>query len=144
MLRRKGFTILELMIVIAVIAILIGIALPKFKGMRDEGNIARAKGEMRTLQTAVESYRIHQGSYPTALSDLTSATPNIVGSSLPADPFNGTANYGYVQSADTATTYYVIWSPGPNAGSAPTVANNGTVTAANVIYVSNGTPGSGG
>ena len=79
MLRRKGFTILELLIVIAVIAILVGIALPRFKGMQDEGNIARAKGELRMLTTAVESYYIHNNNtLPTALSNLT----NDVGYSL--------------------------------------------------------------
>src|SRR3989339_339671 len=59
---KKGFTLIELLIVIAVISILIGIALPRFKGMQDEGNIAKATGELRTLKTAVESYYIHNNS----------------------------------------------------------------------------------
>ena len=95
---RKAFTLIELLIVIAVISILIGIALPRFKGMQDEGNIAKSKGELRTLQTALESYYIHNSlAYPAALSSLTSAVPSIV-SSIPADPFSTTsASYGYVR-----------------------------------------------
>lgn len=62
---KKGFTLIELLIVIAVISILIGIALPRFKGMQEEGKIAQAKAELRTLQTAVESYYIHNNNtYP--------------------------------------------------------------------------------
>jgi general secretion pathway protein G len=143
---RKGFTIIELLIVIAVIAILIGIALPKFKGMRDEGNIAKAKGELRTLQTAVESYKIHTNSYPTALGNLNANTtvPNIIGSTLPYDPFGATSttNYGYSANG----SYYVIYSIGVNGNGTASVDNaSGNVTAANnSIYVSNGTPGSGG
>ena len=41
--RSSGFTLIELLIVVAVISILISIALPRFKGMQDEGNIAKAK-----------------------------------------------------------------------------------------------------
>ena len=62
---KKAFTLIELMIVMAVMAILIGIALPSFRGMKEEGNIAKAEGELRTLQTAVESYAIHHSdAYP--------------------------------------------------------------------------------
>ena len=64
---RKGFTIIELLIVIAVISILVGIALPRFRGMREEGLIAQAKGELRTIQTALESYFIHNNAYPTQI-----------------------------------------------------------------------------
>lgn len=145
MLRRKGFTILELMIVMAVIAILIGIALPRFKGMRDEGNIARAKGELRTLQTGVESYRIHSSAYPTTLGNLnaSSTVPNVVGNTLPYDPFGSTntTNYGYA----TSGSYYVIYSVGVSGSGTASISNTGNVTAAsNVIYVSNGDPASGG
>ena len=139
---KKGFTIIELLIVISVIAILIGIALPRFRGMQEEGNIAKAKGELRTLQTAVESYYIHNNNtYPTALSSLTTATPNIIGSSLPTDPFNGTSNYGYAQS--TNVRFYVIYSVGIGGNGSAIINDTGTVTETNgssCIYVTNGSP----
>lgn len=139
MLRKNGFTLIELLIVIAVIAILIGIALPRFKGMQDEGNIAKAKGELRTLQTAVESYYIHNNNaYPAALATLTSATPNIIGTSLPTDPFTAASDYGYALSANSR--YYVIYSIGAGGNGSATVNDSGTVTEANgssCIYVSN-------
>lgn len=140
---RKAFTIIELLIVIAVIAILIGIALPRFKGMQDEGNIARAKSELSTLQVAIESYYLHNSNtYPTALSNLTAATtiPNIV-SVLPTDPFTSGSNYGYLISANGR--YYVVWSAGPSEnGSVSALSDTGTVTETNggsCIYITNGT-----
>jgi prepilin-type N-terminal cleavage/methylation domain-containing protein len=53
--RKKGFTLVELVIVISVIAILVGIALPRLRGMLDEGNTAKGASELRALQAAVES-----------------------------------------------------------------------------------------
>jgi general secretion pathway protein G len=139
LIRAKGFTIVELLIVISVIAILVGLALPRFKGMQDEGNIAKAKGELRTLQTAVESYYIHHSNiYPEALSNLTTATPNIIGTALPTDPFNGANNYGY--ATDTAARYYVIYSVGTTGDADVSVSTAGVVTEdpTSAIYVSNG------
>jgi len=54
--RNKGFTILEILVVISVIAILIGIAIPRFKGMQDAANAIKAKSELRSIQAAIESY----------------------------------------------------------------------------------------
>ncbi|MDP3730515.1 MAG: prepilin-type N-terminal cleavage/methylation domain-containing protein [Candidatus Omnitrophota bacterium] len=139
MFSRKGFTLLELLIVIAVIAILVGIALPKFKGMHDEGNIAKAKGELRTLQTAVESYIMHNNNtLPAALSNLTTAIPNII-KILPKDPFvaGGATDYVY----NPGTYYYAIYSVGPTAdGSAgvPDAVTGISVVAGNCVYVTNG------
>lgn len=142
MLKRKGFTILELLIVIAVISILIGIALPRFRGMQDEGNIAKAKGELRTLQTAVESYYIHNDyAYPATGSAaletaLTSAVPNII-DYVPSDPF-GSGDYVYVNGG-TNNGYYIIYSVGP-AGTGAAVITNDAVVETNgdsCIYVSN-------
>ena len=139
MFLRKGFTILELMIVIAVIAILVGIALPRFKGMQDEGNIARAKGELRMRQTAVESYAIHNNNtLPAALTNLTTAIPLISGATLPTDPFGG-ANYGYTVNG----SYFVIYSIGPALTGAAAINATGTVTetsGTSCIYVTNGSP----
>ena len=120
----KAFTLIELLIVIAVIAILVGIALPRFKGMRDEGNFAKTKGELRTLQTAVESYNIHNDAYPVQTTtvdsawqddtnSLDTATPQIISAPL-NDPFTagGGTEYRYVTSAASNSDYYVIFSVG--------------------------------
>lgn len=138
---KKGFTLIELLIVIAVISILIGIALPRFKGMQDEGNIAKAKGELRTLQTAVESYYIHNNNaYPSALGDVTQATvrPQIV-TSIPTDPFSASgAAYPYVRGG-TNNRYYVIYSVGPGENGSATISSD-TVSETNgtsCIFVSN-------
>ena len=65
---KKGFTILELLVVISVLVILIGIAIPRFKGMQDAGRVAQAKGELQTVQTAIESYYMNASpnAYPSS------------------------------------------------------------------------------
>ena len=141
---KKGFTILEMLVVIMVIAILIGIALPRFKGMQDEGNIAKAKGELRTLQIAVESYYIHHGNtYPATGSEalgplLSAARPNII-TAVPADPLNSTgAGYMYVMGG-TGNKYYILYSVGPGGNGIATITNDAVVetNSASCIYASN-------
>ena len=137
---KKGFTIIEMLIVIVVIAILVGIALPRFRGMQEEGLIAQAKGELRTIQTALESYYIHYSSvYPAdgALTNVEGATPNIV-SDVPGDPFNVGNDYGYNLSANG--NYYVVYSKGTD-GTSAAISDAGAVTetgGTSVIWVSNG------
>ncbi len=142
---KKGFTIIELLIVIAVISILIGIALPRFRGMQEEGNIAKAKGELRTLQTAVESYYIHNNrTYPATGSAaletaLSTAKPNII-DYVPTDSFSGTgADYVYVMGG-TNSKFYIIYSVGPGGNGSAVISLTDTVTETNgssCIYVSN-------
>ncbi len=151
--RAEGFTLIELIIVIAVIAILLGIALPRIRGMVDEGNTAKAAAELRALQAATESYYIHNSkSYPadgsaTWQSALTASTtrPRLIGSAL-NDPFATTATqYQYDRSANGL--YYVIWSIGPdNTADVSSISDAGAVTGGpdDDIYVSNGTSGTGG
>ena len=137
---KKGFTLIELLIVIMVISILIGIALPRFRGMREEGLIAQAKGELRTLQTAVESYYIHNNNtYPTTFpDDIEGASPDIIGPTAPTDPFDPGNDYGYVRGG-TNNQYYVIYSVGADGNGSATIAVD-VVSEANgdsCIYVSN-------
>ena len=137
---RRGFTLIELLIVIMVIAILIGIALPRFRGMQEEGDLAKAKGELRTIQVAVESYYIHNvRTYPAdaALTNVEGASPNII-SAVPNDPFNSASDYGWDLSANGR--YYVIYSVGTEGNGSATIADDGTITETNgdsCVYVSN-------
>ena len=137
--QKRGFTLLELVVVLAVISLIIGFLLPRFKGVQDEGNVAKAKGELRTLQSAVESYYVHNSNaYPAALSDLNTATPSIV-TSTPTDPFSTTsAAYGYVRGG-TNNKYYVVYSVGPGTNGSATITSNAVVetNGSSCIYVSN-------
>ena len=137
---KKGFTILELLIVIAVISILVGIALPRFRGMREEGLIVQAKGELRTLQTAVESYYIHNNNvYPNNYpADIEDATPDIIGPDAPEDPFNPGNDYGYFRGG-TNNQYYVIYSVGPDGNGSAAISSDeaSEINGDSCIYVSN-------
>jgi type IV pilus assembly protein PilA len=76
MLRRnlkntKGFTLIELMIVIAIIGILAAIAIPQFTAYRQRGFNAAAQTDLRNAATAQEAYYTDGQTYTAVLGDLT-------------------------------------------------------------------------
>lgn len=107
---RQGFTLIELMIVLGVIAIVASILVPNIKGMRQEGDILKAKSEVKTLQTAIESYYLKRNRYyPEKLEDLLEVTPRLI-DTIPTDPFSHKPYQYEVISSE----YYIVWSNGPN------------------------------
>ena len=62
--RTKAFTLIELLIVVAIIAILAAIAVPNFLEAQTRSKVTRAKADIRTLATALESYAIDYNKYP--------------------------------------------------------------------------------
>lgn len=142
---KKGFTLIELMIVMAVMAILVGISLPRFKGMKQEGNISKVEGELRTLKIAIESYAIHHDDdYPANSdtpfvsyldSDSVDPGPQII-SSVIYDPFasSGTEYYYRRGSGSGGTEYYAICSVGPDGSRDVTSGEigDGTLTEAEI------------
>ena len=100
---KKAFTLIELLIVVAIIAILAAIAVPNFLEAQTRAKVSRAQADMRSLATALESYAVdwqrypyylNPDDYPTALESVTFVptrvtTPVAFMSSLPLDPFRG-------------------------------------------------------
>lgn len=69
--RRKGFMLLELIIVVAIIGILAAVAIPNLVGMTDEAKVAKIQSDLSTIGTAMEVYHVKKGgAYPTDLSVL--------------------------------------------------------------------------
>lgn len=69
--NEKGFTLIELMVVIVIIGILVAIALPNFMGATDRAKVANTKANMHTGQTMMETYAIDWGGlYPDSTTNL--------------------------------------------------------------------------
>lgn len=112
--KKYGFTLVEVMVVVAIIAFLAAIAIPNLIRARTQANESSAQSTLKSIATALENYYALNNAYPLTTSVLLGASPPY----LNVDYFNGAHN-GYTYSNSLAAYTYVITA-------APTSSSSGT------------------
>jgi general secretion pathway protein G len=109
---NSGFTLIEIMVVIVILALLAALVGPKIIGRSDDAKIADVKVQIRNLETALKLYKLDSGAYPSTeqgLSSLiTKPTTGIIPKNYKAE--------GYLESKtlpkDPWSNEYIYLSPG--------------------------------
>lgn len=102
----RGFTLIEIMVVVVIIGLLAAIVAPKILGRTDDARAAKAKQDIRALESALELYKLDNFAYPTTQQGLESLVARPSGEpqprnykqggyikSLPKDPWGNTYQY---------------------------------------------------
>ncbi len=101
--KQKGFSLIELLIVVAIILIIAAIAIPNLLRSKMAANEASAVGSLRTINTGSVAYSTTYGTYEAALANLGPATP---ATSTSADLIDS------VLSSGTKSGYTFVFAPG--------------------------------
>lgn len=119
--KTKGFTLIELMLVVVIIAVLAGVVLPRLVGSQEQARESAVKQQLRILDTALYTYQLQVGSFPTTEQGLRALIedPNVDGwrgpylsqRNLPRDPWG--RPYIYTREAVRGIDYD-LFSAGPD------------------------------
>ena len=111
--KQKGFSLIELLIVVAIILIIAAIAIPNLLRSKIAANQASAVGSLRTLNTSCIAFSTSYGTFPAALTNLgpvnggtaSSTSADLIDSVLSAGTKSG---YTFVYTAGNANQSYTI------------------------------------
>ena len=127
--NKKGFTLVEIMIVVAIIALLAAIAIPNLLRAKMTSNDALAKATLRAISTAAESYgTANNGNFPVDETSLVGATPPYLNTAYCAKSPIAGYNYGCTM---TSAGYSITGTPisiGSTGSTVYTITTGGVLT----------------
>jgi len=63
--NKRGFTLIEIMVVVIILGLLAGIVLPKILGREEEAKVSAAKVQIKSIESALDGFKLDNGFYPT-------------------------------------------------------------------------------
>lgn len=111
---EKGFTLIELMIVIAIIGILAAIAIPQFSAYRQRSYNATAEADLRNAATAQEAYYVDNQGYTNVVANIIGSTYGLYTSSGVSLVVTGGTTAGYTMTSrhEKGGKTYTLSGPG--------------------------------
>ena len=91
---RQGFTLIEIMVVIVILAMLAALVGPKLMGRSDDAKLTDAKVQIKNLETALKFYKLDNGSYPSTEQGLNALVTKPTVGLIPKNYKDG----GYLES----------------------------------------------
>ena len=118
--RKRGFTLIEVLLVMVIIGILVAILVPRWANSRDRAFQAAMKSDLRNLATAEESYFYDYASYTTSLSALSGyrSSQSVIITPIEASVGGWSASASHPASSKQCYLYIGNVSPIPLAASA--------------------------
>lgn len=119
--HASGFTLVEIMLVVAIIGILAALVIPKIAGKSEQARQTAAHADIYGgVKSALDQFEVDNGRYPKSLQDLLTQPrdarnwhgPYLDGSQLPLDPWGNAYLYSFPGKHNT--TGYDLWSAGPD------------------------------
>lgn len=116
--RSRGFTLIEIMVVVVILAVLGALVVPKILENVDKARVTRAKSDIQAIETALDLYRLDNFKYPTTEQGMQAlvtqpSDPSITNyrsggylKSLPIDPWNNP--YLYISPGADGRDYEII------------------------------------
>ncbi len=125
--RRRGFTLMEVLVVLAILVMLVGMVVPKILGTQKKADISAAKTQIGMLKACLERYALDCKTYPSTEQGLQALLekpadmdesvawggPYISSQELPKDPWAHDYGYEYPPTRGTGDMPD-IWSRGPD------------------------------
>ena len=111
--REAGFTLIEIMIVVVIIGLLAGLVAVNLLPQAEKAKQTAAKTQMKTLENALELYKLDTGRYPGTDNGLDALVnppggqkPYLKGGKLPKDPWGN--EYAYINPGPGGNPYEII------------------------------------
>lgn len=115
---RAGFTLIEILLVVVIIGILAGIALPKLSGHTRKAEITKARAEIENIGTALSQFELDMGEFPKSIRELVASPGNdrwngpYLTKGMPSDPWKRA--YVYACPGQHNPKTYDLMSLGPD------------------------------